>query len=67
MVENTDGSICAHIPVSWVRIIPPREYTDEQRQQMADAMRRNILDKESTRTEKGIISVCMAFNVQIIG
>ena len=53
MVENTDGSICAHIPVSWVRIIPPREYTDEQRQQMADAMRRNILDKESTRTEKG--------------
>lgn len=53
VAENTDGSICAHIPVSWVRITPPREYTDEQRQQMAEAMRRNILDKGNTRTEKG--------------
>ncbi len=53
LAENKDGSICAHVPVAWVRITPPRELTDEQRQQMAEAMRRNILDKDNTRSEKG--------------
>lgn len=36
IADNEDGSICAHVPVSWLRISPPRQYTEEQRQQMGD-------------------------------
>lgn len=31
LAENTDGSICARIPVSWVKISPPKTVTEEQR------------------------------------
>ena len=34
MAENEDGSICAHIPLSWIKISPPRqgrEYTEEEK------------------------------------
>ena len=40
--DNEDGSICAHVPVAWIRISPPKQYTEEQRQQMGERMRRNI-------------------------
>lgn len=38
IAENKDGSICAHIPVSWVRINPSRELSEEQRRQMAERL-----------------------------
>ena len=40
-IINRDGSMFAHIPVSWVRISPPRkvDLTDEQKQILADRMR----------------------------
>lgn len=44
VAENKDGSICAHIPVSWVRINPSLELTEEQRKKKADAFRRNVLN-----------------------
>ena len=53
MAENKDGSICAHVPVSWVKIIPTQQLTDEQREQRAEAMRRNIFDKGNTGRETG--------------
>lgn len=31
MAENKDGSLCAHIPVSWVKISPPRAISEDQR------------------------------------
>lgn len=40
VAENKDGSICAHIPVSWVKISPPRELSEEQRQQIAERLSR---------------------------
>lgn len=40
VAENKDGSICAHIPVSWVKINPPRELSEGQRQQMAERLSR---------------------------
>lgn len=40
VAENKDGSICAHIPVSWVRINPSRELSDEQRRQIAERLSR---------------------------
>ena len=42
IADNEDGSICAHVPVAWIRISPPKQYTEEQRQQMGERMRRNI-------------------------
>ena len=39
-VQNEDGTICAHFPVAWVKITPPRQYTDEQKQAMAANLRR---------------------------
>ena len=31
-VENDDGSVCAKIPLKWIRISPPRTVSDEQRE-----------------------------------
>ncbi len=28
---NKDGSICAHIPVVWIKINPPRKLTEERK------------------------------------
>lgn len=44
--ENSDGSIVAHIPVSYVKLSAPRkrELTDKQRAEFAERMR-NAKDK----------------------
>ena len=42
VAENKDGSICAHIPTSWIRINPNMELSEEQRKKKAEIMRRNI-------------------------
>lgn len=39
-VENKDGSICAKIPLNWVKISPPRQMSDEQRQLASERFRR---------------------------
>lgn len=36
LAENADGSIFAHIPVSWVKISPPKEVSEEQREKAKD-------------------------------
>lgn len=43
LYENKDGSICAHIPVSWVKISPPKEVTEKQR----ETARQNITNYHS--------------------
>ena len=35
LADNKDGSICAHIPVEWVRIQPGVDLTEEQRREIA--------------------------------
>ena len=37
---NTDGSIVAHIPVSWVRINPTLELSEERKKELAERMRK---------------------------
>ena len=39
--ENEDGSIVAHIPVKWVKIMPPRALTDEQREALREMSARH--------------------------
>lgn len=43
VAENQDGSICAHISVSWVKISPPREMTEKQLEQA----RKNIMKAQT--------------------
>ncbi len=49
MAENANGSMCAHIPVEWIRISPPAARTETQR----EASRRNILKAQSVGHENG--------------
>lgn len=40
--ENKDGSICAHIPLYYLKISPKKKvvYTEEQRQEIRDRLQR---------------------------
>lgn len=53
LAENKDGSLCAHIPVSWIRFNPGVKLTEEQKQQKADVLRRNLLQNDNSRRENG--------------
>lgn len=33
--QNSDGSICAHIPIEYLRFIRPRELSEEEKQRRA--------------------------------
>ena len=38
VAENKDGSICAHVPVAWVKISPPAARSEEQREQARERL-----------------------------
>ena len=42
VAENPDGSLCAHIPVAWIKINPGYQLTEEQKEQKAETMWRNF-------------------------
>lgn len=48
VAENPDGSICAHVPVSWIKILPPAARTEKQRQAARQTMRDLHLKRGST-------------------
>lgn len=54
VAENEDGSICAHIPVDWVRINPGKNLTEEQKEQLAERAR-HILNNGSNKRENAKI------------
>lgn len=37
--QGNDGSICAQIPVTWVKILPPAARSEEQKEQARERMR----------------------------
>lgn len=51
IAENKDGSICAKVPVGWIRINPGMNLTDEQREKKANMMRSNVLNADCSRYE----------------
>lgn len=38
VAEDKDGSLCAHIPVSWIRIVPPMELSEERKETLRERM-----------------------------
>lgn len=49
--RNDDGSICAHIPVSWIKISPPRVVSEEQREKAREVMQTLHLNRGSNPCE----------------
>ncbi len=47
VAENPDGSICAHVPVSWIKISPPAARTEKQIETARHAMRNLNLKRGS--------------------
>ena len=43
VAENKDGSICARVPVAWVRINPTIELSDDEKKRRAEHAR-NVLN-----------------------
>ncbi len=41
VAENPDRNIYAHIPTLWIKISPPRQFTEEQRQRMGERLNGN--------------------------
>lgn len=46
MVENKDGSVCARIPLSWIKITPPKQMSEEQKQAASERLKQMWADKE---------------------
>lgn len=40
VAENQDGSICAHIPVKWIRINPGSEISEEHKEKLRENLRK---------------------------
>ena len=57
VAENQDGSICAHIPVEWVRISPPKAVSELQRRTGAEMARRNFSHIGNNPCENGLNSI----------
>ena len=51
--ENEDGSLCAHIPVAWVKISPLREVSQEQREMARERMCKYHSEHGNALDEKG--------------
>lgn len=49
VAENKDGSVYAHIPVSWVKISPPKKVTEEQIEKARERMKAFNLNHVTTR------------------
>lgn len=43
--ENEDGSIVAHVPVEYIKIIPPRKISEAQKEQMRERIAKVRSDK----------------------
>jgi len=50
--ENPDGSICAHVPLSYIKISPPRQVSEEQRLAAADRLRKSRAKNEDEELDK---------------
>lgn len=51
-VENDDGSVYAKIPLAWLKISPPRKYTDEQREELKARLNKIKANKASKNSDE---------------
>lgn len=41
VAENNDGSITAHLPLSYIKVSPPRQMSEEQKEQARDRLKKS--------------------------
>lgn len=46
VAQNKDGSIVAHIPVKWIKISPPRQISEEQKEAARERLSKYWDNKE---------------------
>ena len=51
IAENADGSVVARVPVGWIRINPPKQFTEEQKKEMVSRLNRNNFDTATIGNE----------------
>ena len=54
VVENTDGSIVAHLPLSYIKISPPKKVSEEQKERMRLQAQKNIAEGKLGRKKKEV-------------
>lgn len=54
IVENKDGSLFAHVPVNYIKISPPRQVSEEQKEAASERFKQMWKDKkENEEKENG--------------
>ena len=51
LARNNDGSIFAHLPYSYIKIKPPRKYSDETKKKAAERLNKMRVEKSNTAEE----------------
>lgn len=46
LAENKDGSVFAHIPINYVKISPPRQVSEEQKEAASERFRQMWREKQ---------------------
>ena len=52
IARNNDGSIFAHLPYSYIKINPPRKYSDETKKKAAERLNKMRAEKSNTAAEE---------------
>lgn len=52
LARNNDGSIFAHLPYSYIKINPPRKYSDEVKEKAAERLNKMRAEKSNTAAEE---------------
>lgn len=53
MAENQDGSLCARIPVAWIKINPTKQLSEEQRREIVRKIKGlKVLSRTRTKHDK---------------
>ena len=52
LARNNDGSIFAHLPYSYIKINPPRKYSDETKKKAAERLNKMRAEKSNTAAEE---------------
>lgn len=52
LARNNDGSIFAHLPYSYIKINPPRKYSDEVKKKAAERLNKMRAEKSNTAEEE---------------
>lgn len=52
VVENKDGSLFAHVPVNYIKISPPRQVSEEQKEAASERFKRMWKDRQESEENK---------------